>query len=90
MLDRWERNLYLEISKGGFYYEPYAILLLTGMRIGEFSALQWSDIDFYKKEISIKKEPSFSVIEEDVVEGSSTSATNKEKEVLPFVINMLF
>lgn len=55
VLDHWEQNLFLEETENCFYKEPYRILLLTGMRIGEFSGLQWQDIDFAKKRIHISR-----------------------------------
>lgn len=44
----------------GDYYEHYLfmsfwLLFMTGMRIGEASALQWSDIDFQTGMLSITK-----------------------------------
>lgn len=37
------------------YAPSYVLLLNTGMRIGELTALTWSDIDFVKKTIRINK-----------------------------------
>ena len=50
VLEHWEQDLFISQIEGTFYYEPYMILMLTGMRIGEFSALRWSDIDLIKYE----------------------------------------
>ena len=50
-----EQNLFLQEVKNEYYYEAYAILLCTGMRIGEFSGLWWSDIDFENKCIHINR-----------------------------------
>ena len=55
VLDHWEQDLFLEETATCYYKEPYRILLLTGMRIGEFSGLQWQDIDFDKKRIHINR-----------------------------------
>ena len=55
VLDHWEQDLFLEETNNCYYKEPYRILLLTGMRIGEFSGLQWQDIDFVKKRIHISR-----------------------------------
>ena len=49
VLSRWEQDAFLDEIKESYYNEPYRILLVTGMRIGEFSALQWEDVDFQKK-----------------------------------------
>lgn len=40
---------------GQRYEELFYILLYTGMRIGEACALEWKDIDFHEKTITIKK-----------------------------------
>ena len=45
---------FLNIAKYRYYSEVYQILLFTGMRIGELTALQWDDIDFENKEIHIR------------------------------------
>lgn len=54
-LEKWEQDLFLKLSKDDVYYNIYLFMLLTGIRIGELSALTWDDIDFNKKEISISK-----------------------------------
>lgn len=55
VLDHWEQDLFLKETSNSYYKEPYKVLLLTGMRIGEFSGLQWQDIDFSKKRIHISR-----------------------------------
>ena len=53
VMKMWEQELFLEEVKNRYYYEAYKILLLTGMRIGEFSGLQWRDVDFENKVINL-------------------------------------
>lgn len=36
VLEHWEQDLFISQIEGTFYYEPYMILMLTGMRIGSF------------------------------------------------------
>ena len=55
VLNHWEQDAFLEEISGSYYNEPYRVLLVTGMRIGEFSGLQWDDIDFEKKVIRIRR-----------------------------------
>lgn len=88
VLDDWERKLYLDVARGGFYYEAYAILLLTGMRIGEFSALQWSDVDFFKKEISISKSLSVSYVNGKKIEKIGAPKTINAYRKIPFFDNI--
>ena len=42
-------------SSDGFYKVFYAIGFFTGMRTGEIIGLKWEDIDFEKREITIKR-----------------------------------
>lgn len=55
VLNHWEQDAFLEEVSDSYYNEPYRILLVTGMRIGEFSGLQWDDVDFEKKVIHIRR-----------------------------------
>lgn len=48
-----EQKLFLEHAQGSIYYGLYIVALGTGMRSGELRALQWNDIDFEKKKISV-------------------------------------
>ena len=49
---------YLKATKS-WYEEMYKLMLLTGMRIGEVGGLQWGDIDFTNRFISIKRSLSY-------------------------------
>lgn len=55
VLNHWEQDAFLKEVNDSYYNEPYRILLVTGMRIGEFSGLQWDDVDFEKKVIHIRR-----------------------------------
>ena len=55
VLEHWEQDVFLEETDKSYYREPYRFLLLTGLRIGEFSGLQWDDIDFDKKVIRVSR-----------------------------------
>lgn len=54
VLSEKQQQTFLSLVKNRYYNEIYQIMLSTGMRIGEVTALQWSDIDFENKEINIK------------------------------------
>ena len=41
-----EQDLFMSAARDSFYYEFFALLLLTGLRHGEATALLWSDIDW--------------------------------------------
>ncbi len=50
-----ERTLFLKVEPTVPGAILYYTMLMTGMRPGELAALQWSDIDFQKNEISVTK-----------------------------------
>lgn len=58
--ERWvltvsETELFLSKATDTFYYNLYVLALEARMRIGELMGLQWSDIDFYKKVLRIRR-----------------------------------
>ena len=50
-----EQAAFMEAARGSYYYELFAFLLCTGMRIGEAGALTWADIDYKANMIHITK-----------------------------------
>lgn len=50
-----ETDIFLKQSADTFYYNLYVLALETGMRIGELMGLKWSDIDFDKKYLSVRR-----------------------------------
>lgn len=50
-----EQKLFLDTVKGTSNYNQYAFLLQTGLRIGELIGLKWSDIDFKKNVVHIRR-----------------------------------
>ena len=79
-----EQDIFLNEVKNGYYYEAYAILLLTGIRIGEFSGLQWDDIDFENKEIHIRRSMQTAYIDGRKVEELTTPKTSNSYRTIPF------
>lgn len=51
-----EMSIFLSAALHEQYRCPIIIALLTGMRMGEFLALTWDDIDFSNKQIQINKD----------------------------------
>lgn len=49
-----ELNELINASRGTFAYLPILIAVSTGMRRSEIAALRWQDIDFTRKEISVR------------------------------------
>ena len=48
-----QQQAFLNEAGSGKYYRLYKLATLTGMRIGEITGLQWSDVDFKNREIHI-------------------------------------
>ena len=51
-----EIKTFLDAEKNTRYYELFYIILNTGMRIGEITALCWSDIDFEKGTLAVNRQ----------------------------------
>lgn len=56
IIDRQEIPLFLNAVKATPYENEFAVMLLTGMRIGEIRGLRWSDIDFKNGTIYIQRQ----------------------------------
>ena len=55
VLSKKEMEFFLSQAEGTFYYNLYVVALETGLRIGELMGLQWSDIDFNKKVMRVRR-----------------------------------
>lgn len=84
VLSKWEQELFLEEINGCYYDEVYRFLLLTGVRIGEFSGLQWNDIDWDKKIIRIRRTMSTGYFNGKKVEELTTPKTSNAYRDIPF------
>lgn len=84
VLAKWEQDLFLEEIKNEYYNEAYRILLLTGMRIGEFSGLQWQDIDWEAKVIRINRSMSTGYVDGKKIEMLTTPKTSNSYREIPF------
>ena len=54
-LTQEEQNALLNEVEDSWYKEMFHFMCLTGVRVGELGGLQWSDIDFSKKCITIRR-----------------------------------
>lgn len=50
-----EQRMFLDTARKRYYYNQFAFILQTGLRVGEITGLKWEDIDFNKKVIHIKR-----------------------------------
>lgn len=53
VLSKEEQKTFLDKIESSWYKELYHFMLLTGVRVGEMGALQWSDIDFENEFVNI-------------------------------------
>ena len=84
VLEKWEQELFLKETENGYYNEVYRFLLLTGLRIGEFSGLQWQDIDWDNKLIKIQRAMSTAYVNGKKVEQLVTPKTSNAYRKIPF------
>lgn len=54
-----EQRKFLEVAKKCSNYNAYALILQTGLRIGELMGLKWSDVDFDRKLIHVRRTMEF-------------------------------
>lgn len=79
-----DQEIFLNEVKGSYYEIPYKILLLTGMRIGEMTGLQWNDIDFENKCININRSMSTGYLDGEKIEVLTTPKTMNSYRSIPF------
>lgn len=88
VLSSREIKMFLDEIQYEYYNEAYQILLLTGMRIGEFSGLQWSDINWQTKTIKIQRSLSIGYIEGKKMEYLTSPKTSNSYRTIPFFGNV--
>lgn len=54
-----EQKIFLDEAKDSPFYYEFALILQTGMRVGEVQGLRWTDINFKKKEIHVNRTAHF-------------------------------
>ena len=84
VLEKWEQDLFLKLTENDIYHDLYLFMLLTGIRIGELSALTWEDIDFFKKEISISKSMKIYYLNKEKHQVIKSPKTLNGYRVIPF------
>ncbi len=53
--DKEEVDRFLDHARGDRLYAFYVLAVATGMRIGELFALEWSDIDFERAQVTVQR-----------------------------------
>lgn len=73
-----EQKLFMQEIKNDWYYELIALLLCTGMRIGECTALTWQDIDYKNNVIHITKTVTRKASGEYIVGTPKSKTSNRD------------
>lgn len=83
VLTEEEVKIFLEYCKGHHYENLFIVILNTGMRIGEISALRVSDIDFNKRTINVNKTLHYFGKDKGMLTTESTPKTRSSQRIIP-------
>lgn len=76
-----EQKKFFEYASNAHYYNLYVVLINTGMRVGEATALTWKDIDFSAGTININK--TVTRVSNSEYEVSDTPKTSRGSRIVP-------
>jgi len=83
-----EQNRLIEAAKGDPDGDLFILMLATGLRIGEATALTWSDIDFEASALTVNKAVSHRLTH--IETGATiTKSSRKNIQLTPSVLEML-
>lgn len=77
-LTKEEQKLFFDNIKCEWNYETFAFQVLTGMRIGEVCALEWSDIDYKNNTIHITKTVTKDIDGNDIITSPKTESSIRD------------
>lgn len=86
-LTREEQEILIQaaVEKNNWFSELLYVMLFTGLRVGEVGGLQWNDINFEKKEISVKRSLSCQYLDGVKTEVLVTPKTSNSYRNIPFL-----
>ena len=84
VLENWEMPLFIEEARRDWFYEMFMIMLSSGLRVGEASALCWEDINFRDKTINVNKSMSFGYVNGKKLEIVSSPKSQASYRSIPF------
>ena len=73
-----EQKAFMSYARSNFYYELFAFMLLTGMRVGEVGALTWKDIDNKNNVIHVNKTITFDKDNKATIGTPKTETSNRD------------
>lgn len=84
-----EMETFLDKTRNSRFHVFYLISLTTGMRIGEICALNWGDVDFKNKRITVTKTVVYADKQLYIKESPKTDGSNRTIDIPDFVVNYL-
>ncbi len=84
-----EQKVFLQGAEKSAYYNGYAFILQTGIRVGELIALKWSDIDFKNRKLQIRRSASEIPKQGFVIGEPKTKSGYREIPLTEEAINIL-
>lgn len=84
-----EQKVFLLGAEKSAYYNEYAFVLQTGIRVGELIALKWSDIDFKNRKLQIRRNASEIPKQGFVIGEPKTKSGYREIPLTEEAINIL-
>jgi integrase len=85
-----EQKAFLTEAKKSSFYNGYALVLQTGIRVGELIALKWSDVDFKNRKIKIQRSASEVAKKGFVIGEPKTKSGCREIPLTKEAINILY
>jgi len=78
-----EQEIFLSHIRDSHYFELFALMLLTGVRIGESLAIRWSNIDFDNRELSIEKDLIYTKVNGKYIKMMENTKTKSSIRMIP-------
>lgn len=85
-----EQKTFLKESEKSSFYNGYAFVLQTGIRVGELIALKWSDVDFKNRKIKIQRSASEVAKQGFVIGEPKTKRGHREIPLTKEAVNILY
>lgn len=84
-----EQKIFLLGAEKSVYYNEYAFVLQTGIRVGELTALKWSDVDFKNRKLRIRRSASEIPKQGFVIGEPKTKSSYREIPLTKEAMNIL-
>ncbi len=84
-----EVNRFLQAAKGSKFYPTFYLAITTGMRMGELLGLKWTDIDFDRGTISIRRTLQRTSAGLQLIEQTKTAKSRRLISISPSTVEVL-